>query len=149
MSFCNNVLRNETLLWLINTIPKSILGRSLLKYPMLLQLRSWIVLHSHIQSHNMLLGNKEIPPSSLFYTLSSVSGWPALIQTQTKTKMETQSLEMNVDMLLIEPSEPSDKQMEPVQGDNGRRNYLEYVFGWHHRAILLVNQFWQLTWHSC
>lgn len=54
--------------------------------------------------------------------------------------METQPLKMNVDALLIEPSEPGDKVMDPVQGDNGRRDCLEYVFGWHHRAILLGNQ---------
>lgn len=46
-------------------------------------------------------------------------------KTETKTKTETQPLVMNVDTLLIEASEPSDEVMDPVQGDNGKRNCLE------------------------
>ena len=46
-------------------------------------------------------------------------------KTETKTETETQPLVMNIDTLLTEASEPGDKVMDPVQGDNGRRNCLE------------------------
>ena len=46
-------------------------------------------------------------------------------KTETKTATETQPLVMNVDTLLTEASEPGDKMMDPVQGDNGRTNCLE------------------------
>lgn len=46
-------------------------------------------------------------------------------KTETKTETETKQLVMNVDTLLIEASQPGDKVMDPVRGDNGRRNCLE------------------------
>lgn len=68
-------------------------------------------------------------PRSLFYRLSSGVGGSGLTctnpKTGAKTKVETQPLIMNVDTLLIEASEPGDKVMDLVQGDNGRSNCLE------------------------
>ena len=46
-------------------------------------------------------------------------------KTGAKTEVETQPFIMNVDTLLIEASEPGDKVMDLVQGDNGRSNCLE------------------------
>lgn len=63
----------------------------------------------------------------VFILWNELNEWlTSLIRRQEKkTETETKQLVMNVDMLLIEASQPGDKVMDPVRGDNGRRNCLE------------------------